>query len=307
MSTAGASLGQNALGIGMTVMAFSRVAESLRPAEERLFDDRFSRVLLPGVWQLLLLPGLRHALLALAERRGPGALGNLYCRTRYIDQALHSALERGVAQVVILGAGFDARPYRIPGAERAHVFELDLPPAQELKKARLQQALGTLPSHVTFVPIDFDRQSLGEVLTAAGYRAGASTFFIWEGVTQYITAGAVDATFHYIARTGAGNEVVFTYVDRGIIDGSARSATDERLVAGVRRGGMPWIFGLDPAEVEAYLAGHRLTFVEEAWAPTYQARYLEPRGRRMNVFAGERVVLARVATNQVDVERLRER
>ena len=291
------------LGTGMIVMALIRAIESYRPERERLFDDRFSRGLVPGLWKVLLLPGLRHALVALAEARGPGALGNLYCRTRYIDDALRNALDGGVGQVVILGAGFDARAYRISGIAKARVFELDLPTPQRLKQARLERILGALPDHVTFIPIDFDRQDIEREMATEGYRAGVETFFIWEGVTQYITARAVDATLRYVTRTApAGSGMVFTYIDRAIVGGTARSEADQTFVSAARRGGMPWIFGIAPSEVAEYLAERHLRLVEEVWAPHYQARYLKPRGRRMAVFEGERVVVARVVARDGELK-----
>lgn len=84
--------------------------------------------------------------------------------------------------------------------------------------------VGELPSHVTFIPIDFDRQDLVSVMTAAGFHSRLKTFFIWEGVTQYITEEAVDRTFRDMSGAAAGgSEVVFTYIHRGIIDGTART------------------------------------------------------------------------------------
>jgi methyltransferase (TIGR00027 family) len=275
-----------------------RATESCRPMGERLFDDPFTLRCLPPLWQgmvrLLCLPGLGPALFALRERMTPGAVGGLLCRTRYIDDALGRALEEHLDQVVILGAGFDTRPYRVPGVEDTVVFEVDHPVAQALKRTRLEHVLGGLPSHVTFVPIDFDRHRLGEAMGAAGFRPDGRTFFIWEGVTQYITGKAVDATLRYLSRSaGAGSKIVFTYIWQGIIDGSARSQVEERIVAFARRAGSPWIFGLEPVGIPAYLAERGLTVIEDVGAEEYRERYLEPVGRRINVFEGERMVLAR--------------
>ena len=194
-------------------LAFLRAVESYHREQERLFDDRFSRGLMPGLWKVFLLPGLRHAIVALTERVGPGFIGSLYCRTRYIDDALCNALGAGIAQVVILGAGFDARAYRISSMERVHVFELDLPATQRLKQKLLEKVVGKLPPHVSLVPIDFARQDIEGVITAAGFRKGIKTFFIWEGVTQYLAAEAVDKTFRYMCGAASeGNEIVFTYI-----------------------------------------------------------------------------------------------
>jgi methyltransferase (TIGR00027 family) len=278
-------------------LAFLRAVESYHPEQERLFDDHFSRGLMPGLWKIFLLPGLRHALVALTERVGPGFIGSLYCRTRYIDDALCDALKTGITQVVILGAGFDARAYRISDIEQIHVFELDLPATQRLKQKLLHKVVGKLPAHVSFAPIDFDRQDIEEVITAAGFRKGLKTFFIWEGVTQYLAAEAVNKAFRYMCAVArGGSEIVFTYIHQGIIDGTARSKADQKLVSSANRGGTPWIFGLAPSELAEYLNQRSLELVEEVWAPDFRTRYLKPCGRQINVFEGERVVLARIVS-----------
>lgn len=284
--------------IGLLVATVLRATESYRPEEKRLIEDRFGRDFLPPGWRLLLLPGVRHALIAATERRGPGALGMLLCRTRYIDDALCHVLEEELDQVVNLGVGFDTRAYRIPGIAQTRVFEVDQPVPLAWKQARLQRVLGAPPPHVAFVPIDFNEQRLEDALAAAGFRTGAKTFFIWEGVTQYITAEAVDITFRYVSRAAAtGSKIVFTYIHQGIIDGSARSETDEIFVSATQRGGMPWIFGIDPAELGGYLAARGLALGDHAGASEYRARYLNPLGRQMNVYEGERMALAQVADN----------
>ena len=281
--------------IGLLAATALRVTESYRPEGERILEDRFGRDFLPPVWRLLLLPGVRHALMAVTERRGPGALGMLLCRTRYIDDALCNALGEGLDQVVNLGVGFDTRAYRIAGIEQTHVFEVDQPAPLAWKQTRLQQVLGAPPPHVAFVPIDFNEQKLEDALAVAGFRAGAKTFFIWEGVTQYITAEAVDSVFRYVSRVSAlGSQIVFTYIQRGIIDGSDRSETDEVFVSATQSGGMPWVFGFDPAELAGYLAARGLALIDHAGASEYRARYLDPLGRQMNVYEGERMALAQV-------------
>ena len=278
-------------------LAFLRAVESYQPEHERLFDDRFSRGLMPGLWKVFLLPGLRHAIVALTELVGPGVIGSLYCRTCYIDDVLCDALRAGIAQVVILGAGFDARAYRITNIEQAHVFELDLPATQRFKQTLVEKMVGKLPAHVSFVPIDFDHQDIEDVMTAAGFRMGLKTFFIWEGVTQYLAAEAVDRTFRYMCGAAVGgSEIVFTYIDQSIIDGTARSKADQKIVSSAHRGGTPWIFGLSPSGLAEYLKQRDLELVEEVWAPDFRARYLKPHGRRINIVEGERVVLARIVS-----------
>lgn len=277
-------------------LAYLRAVESYRPKRERLFDDRFSRDLIPTSSKISLLPGFRHAIVAMMEANVPGLIGDLYCRTRYIDDALYNALRVGIQQIVILGAGFDARAYRISGIEQAHVFELDLPEPLHLKQTLVTKVLGKLPAHVAFVPVDFDRQDLEGVLAAAGFQKGLRTFFICEGVTQYITNEAVDRMFSTISGAAAeGSEIVFTYIHLGIIDGTARSYLDQKMLFAVSQTGTPWIFGFAPSKLAEYLLQRGLELVEDVGAADFQARYLKPLGRELFIYKGERAALARIA------------
>jgi len=236
------------------------------------------------------IPGL----FALGEQLTPDVMGGLLCRMRYIDDAPSGALEEGWGQVVIMGAGLDTRPYRVRGVETTQVVEIDHPAAQTLKKVCLRRALGGLPAHGLFIRVDLDRQCLDDAMRSSGFQPRERICFIWEGVTQYITAEAVDATLRTISRImGVETTIVFTYIWRGIIDGSARSQAEERIVASAHRLGLPWIFGLEPVDIRPYLAERGLLLVEDLGADEYRERYLASAGRRMNVFEGERIVLAR--------------
>jgi methyltransferase (TIGR00027 family) len=112
-------------------------------------------------------------------------------RSRYAEDELSKAIERGVAQYVILGAGLDSFAYRRRDlAEVIHVFEVDYPATQAWKQARLRTLGITLPSNLTFIPIDFEKQALADALRAGGYRAEKPAFFSWLGVTEYLTEEA---------------------------------------------------------------------------------------------------------------------
>jgi methyltransferase (TIGR00027 family) len=277
----------------------TRVIELYYPEDQRLFDDPFALKLLPFGWRLVFrlafLPGLRGQVLAMRERRMPGSLGGILCRTRYIDDVLKRSLAEGIDQVVILGAGFDSRPYRIAGMDRVRVFEVDLPGTAKLKKTRLEKVLGAVPENVTLVGLDFDRQNLGDSLSAAGFQKGKRTLFIWEGVTQYISAEAVDSTLRFVsAVSGVGSAIVFTYVRRGIIDGTDRPEWMGSMLSFASKVGSPMIFGLDQAELAPYLADRGLELQEDVGTADYQERYLEPIGRSLNVFDGERAAYAQV-------------
>jgi methyltransferase (TIGR00027 family) len=292
-------------------MALFRALETARPPAARLFDDAFAAHFLGVPFRLVLalarVPGGLAAISAMIERRWGGPFGSGVCRTRFIDDAFAAALARGIGQVVILGAGFDARAYRIPGIERTRVFEVDHPATQAVKRARLGRILCAPARHVTFVPVDFDRDRLGDAMVAAGLRSDAPTFLLWEGVTNYLTADAVDATLRWVSGTlAADSELLFTYVHRGILDDSVRFAGAEAGTATVRRAGEPFTFGLDPATISAYLAARGLELVEDVGAPEYRSRYLRPLGRDMKLWEFYRAARARIGGIRVRAARAEE-
>ena len=281
-------------------MALFRALESGRPVATRLFGDPFARGFLPSSLRLVervaRLPAIGGVIQWLINRWWPGPLGAGICRTRFIDDALRAALQLGIAQVLILGAGFDSRAYRIAGIERTRVFEVDHPATQAAKRERLTRMLAQRPGHVVFVAIDFNRQRLDDVLMAAGFQSQARTFVIWEGVTNYLTADAVDTTLRFLARAvPAGSRILFTYIHRGILDGSAHFAGAQESIVTVRRAGEPFTFGFDPAQLPAYVAERGLVLIEDVGAADYRRRYLEPLGRHDKVSEFYRAALVGIA------------
>ncbi len=279
-----------------------RARESYRSAASRLFED----VLAPGFLDRRFRWALRLSRLplvggivpwSLIDGHWSGSRGTVVVRTKYIDDALTAALRAGVEQVVILGAGFDSRAYRVPGIGRTRVFEVDHPNTQAEKKRTIARRLGRLPAHVEFVPIDFSTHTLDTVMPAAGFRARTRTFFICEGVTHYLSGADVDTLFRYVARSGApGSEMVFTYIHRTILEGTGTFVGAGKTLATVRRSGEPYTFGFDPAELPEYLATRDLVLIEDVGASTYRARYLDPLGRGDEPLSDfQRAALVRVA------------
>ncbi len=282
-------------GFGLEVATALRATEAFQPTTQRIYDAQFDYAVLHPLTRLLLLPGVRHVIIAALEKWAMGTPGMLLCRSRFIDDALAVALKEGAAQVVSFGAGFDTRAYRIPGIEKTQCFELDLPEPQRYKKSRLKKYFGALPGHVTYISIDFDRQDIAAELAAAGFQEGVMSFFVWEGVTQYITAEAVDDTLGVVGRAGPGSRIAFTYIVQGIIDGAARSVVDQRIMARVARRGMPWVFGLQPEKIDSWLANRGFRTLDRADAVEYRVRYAAPVGRDIAIYEGEQMVLAEVA------------
>jgi methyltransferase (TIGR00027 family) len=196
----------------------------------------------------------------------------VHARTRHIDQVFEEALKLGATQVVNLGAGLDSRAYRFPSLLRnVIVFELDLPATQEYKKQRVRAALGSLPPHVRYVPIDFAKQDLAAVLNAAGYDRTAKSMFVWEGVTFYIPEAAVDATLRFVSRNSArGSRIVFDYFLESSIKRPDQGAFRARLVTA----GEPMIFGIPDGQKCAFVAERGLRVVSDIGINDLRARYV---------------------------------
>ncbi|HZR43548.1 MAG TPA: SAM-dependent methyltransferase, partial [Ktedonobacteraceae bacterium] len=174
--------------------ATCRLIEQYQPERTRLFHDAVVKYLIGiPIRVLMQFASMRNLAIQQMDAITPGIYGVQISRTRFIDDAVQDALSQGIEQVVILGAGLDTRPYRLTGMEREEVkvFEVDLPSVQEDKKKKLQKHFGHLPQQVTFLPIDFDTQSLEAVFTGSTFNPDSPAIFVWEGVTQYLSEEAI--------------------------------------------------------------------------------------------------------------------
>ncbi len=198
-----------------------------------------------------------------------GLFDNVVLRTRRIDELLEGACGRGAGQVVLLGAGLDARAYRLDGLAGARVFEVDHPATQAAKRRRLA---GRAPKarDVRFVAIDFERERLADALDAAGFDRAGPSAWVWEGVTMYLSAAARGTTLDAVARLAAPeSELLVTYVRAADVRGSLRRV----LCAGASLVGEPVRGLLEAAELAGELGARGFRVLEdegsEAWARRY--------------------------------------
>jgi methyltransferase (TIGR00027 family) len=155
-------------------------------------------------------------------------------RSRIAEDALAAAVQRGVSQLVVLGAGLDTYAYRAPPSQDLRIFEVDHPATQAWKRERLIEAAIPLPAALTFVPIDFERETLADGLAAAGLDSTQQTFFTWLGVVPYLSDEAIFATLRTIAGLPGGAQVVFDYVNPAAsVADPERRAAHEALSARV--------------------------------------------------------------------------
>ena len=143
------------------------------------------------------------------------SIGRLFtaARTRVAEDALSEAVERGIRQIVILGAGLDTFALRNPhGARQIRIYEADHPATQAWKRQRLAEAQIALPPSLILLPVDFERDDVGERLVAAGFQQNSPAFFTWLGVVPYLTQDAIGRILDYMSSI-QNSEVVFDYVE----------------------------------------------------------------------------------------------
>lgn len=175
---------------------------------------------------------------ASAARRAEGDVSQrqlrlfIAVRTRFAEDALRTAFARGARQLVVLGAGLDTYAYRNPLGEELDIFEVDHPDTQDWKRRLLAEAAIPVPDNLTYVPVDFERETLEDGLTLEGFDPGKRTFFTWLGVVPYLTEEAVFSTLAFIAALPGGAQVVFDYGNPpGKVPAAAMESLERRVAA----------------------------------------------------------------------------
>jgi methyltransferase (TIGR00027 family) len=193
------------------MVAMFRAAADAGFTDVKGFSDPTAKHMLEGAWLRRLERAKSRRWLGQTLRYG----GNLLAlRTMVIDDAVRAGLARGAKQLVILGAGLDGRAFRMAELVGVHVFEVDHPATQALKRERASVLTKTC-AELTYVPVDFERDALQAALQAAGHRTDVPTVWVWEGVVMYLTLEALRATLAIIsARSAPQSTTIVQYNTR---------------------------------------------------------------------------------------------
>jgi methyltransferase (TIGR00027 family) len=186
------------------------------------------------------------------------SIGRLFtaARSRIAEDALSEALERGVRQIVILGAGLDTFALRSPYSARGiPIYEVDHPATQQWKRQRLAEAELALPPWLVFVPVDFERNDLGEGLARAGFQQNSPAFFSWLGVVPYLTQEAIISTLDYMASI-QNSEVVFDYMEPPQACSEEMRELLTQRTEQLEKVGERWSSRFEPAGMAAILHSH---------------------------------------------------
>lgn len=267
-ATAFKAVAQGLLSKTAVYVAAARAVGSKDP-KPQLRNPDYLAIKLLGPRERALLPELQLDALDLEFDRAMKPLGShivaiLTYRTKAFDAALLDAVQGGATQVVVLGAGFDSRAYRFQSQLRdVRFMEVDSGPTQAYKKQRLSEILEVIPPNVSFVPMDFTKDSLLEQLRTAGYSEQQKTFFLWEGVTYYLPESAVKETLRFVRdHSAAGSRIAFDYF--GASNPSINNPTHQYA-----RWGEPLLFGFPTDRAREYVQQEGLRVLSDTQGLEY--------------------------------------
>ena len=214
-------------------------------------------------------------------------------RSRYAEDCLSESLVRGVRQYVILGAGLDTFAYRQPAwSDALRIYEVDHPASQEWKRERLEEAKVSIPGNLIFAPIDFEITSLREGLTNARFDSRTPSFFSLLGVSQYLTAEALDSIFGFVQAQPQGSELVFEFIVPDDLMAGNEAGVFRAIASFAADRGEPWLTRLRPEELKSKLSAFGFSQVYHLSPQAAHERYFKGRGDDLAAWSGAQMMRA---------------
>lgn len=259
-------------------VALHRLRELARPESERICYDPYAIYFInPDILEFI--SNNRDMAMAEAERHDrflPGTVNSIVARVRYFDDFVKKSIDEGLEQLVILGAGYDTRAYRIEGLKKIKVFEVDHPNTQNLKTETIKKIFGSLPDHVVYVPVDLAAEDFGQKIQDTGYDQSKKTLFLMEGLLCYLPPKFVDEILSFIRmNSGKGSVILFDYFPESVVDGSCGLEVGRNLHSHLAEMGEPLQFGIKDGQVETFLVEGGFSRVQNVTAEEYKKMYFQ--------------------------------
>ncbi len=219
------------------------------------------------------------------ERLYPGIYNSSLAKVRYFDDFVRTSADKGLEQLVILGAGYDTKAYRFEKLkENVKVYEVDHPDTQSAKMEKIKQIFGSLPGHVVYVPVDFVTEDLGERLMQQGYNKSQKTLFVMEGLTCYIPSKTVDGILSFIVKNSAkGSAVIFDYFPESLVNGTCALEVGKNLRNFVEQYNESFQFGIKEGTVETFLTQRGFSQIKNVTGEDLKRAYFHGRNENMKV------------------------
>jgi methyltransferase (TIGR00027 family) len=257
-------------------IAMVRMTESKKPEDERICYDPYA---ISFISQDVLdfaskNPEEYRAFVARNESLVPGASNSIVARVRFFDDVVKSSINDGLKQLVIVGAGYDTRAYRIEGLDKIHAFEIDHPATQKIKINIIKQIFDSPPNHVTYIPSDLEIDEFGKKLLETKYDSSKETLFIMEGLLMYLSPETVDKILSFIVHNSVkGSSVLFDYIPSSVVDGTCELEAGENWQKGVTAAGEPFKFGISEGSIESFLTQRGFKMMRNMTSEDYKKTY----------------------------------
>ncbi|MFA0833035.1 MAG: SAM-dependent methyltransferase [Methanobacterium formicicum] len=268
-------------------IAMQRFAESSKGEDERICYDPYAiHFIRPEIIEF----GKKHPeeakeLIENTERLFPGLSSSIMSRVRYFDDFVKKSVADGLKQLVILGAGYDTRAYRIEELkEDVNIFEMDHPNTQGYKIETIKEIFGSIPENVIYVPVDFEKEKISEKLVENGFISSKKTLFILEGLVMYIPPESVAEIFSFITENSAkGSMVIFDYYPQSVVDGTSRLEVGQNIRNHLLKIGEPLQFGIEEEEIENFLKEFGFSSIENVTSEDYKKAYFQGKNEKRDV------------------------
>ena len=253
---------------------FSRACATREKDERFHGPDYMAEIFLPAFAKIILnVPVLRKAFMS--KIAPSGIYEYVLARTKLLDEIFLDGLANRVYQIVLLGAGMDTRALRFASKNQGtKIIELDIEKTQHPKIEILNRKQVVLPNELVFASIDFNRQSLSDVLMDAGYQKDQQSLFLWEGVAMYLNSDAVDGTLTFIRESSQkGSRVVFDYIFASVLRQENKFYGEQEIFDTVSQAGEGWTFGIEEGEIAEYLTERGFRIVSHYTPAELEERY----------------------------------
>ncbi|VVB71853.1 Leucine carboxyl methyltransferase [uncultured archaeon] len=257
-------------------VAILRAYESQKPAGERICYDPYAiHFVSPGILEWAACnPDKAMALQEMSDRLFPGLDNFVITRVRYFDDFVTRSIDAGLEQLIILGAGYDSRAYRIEELKKITTFEVDHPVTQAVKIEKVKSIFGSLQDHVVFVPVNLGAEDLGRRLLERGYKPSKKSLFLMEGLSYFLPPHVVDEILLFIAKnSGKGSSLILDYYPKSVIDGSYELDIVKNIHSLLAQLGEPLQFGIEDGTVEAFLAQRGFSQIQNATSEDFKKAY----------------------------------
>lgn len=271
-------------------IAFHRVIESAKAEKERICYDPYAiQFIGPELLKFLEATACNYpeakAKMDEMNRLFPGTQNSIVARVRYFDDYLKACLDEGIEQVVILGAGYDTRAYRIEGLkEKVKVFEVDYEATQKVKMDKIKKIFDSLPTHVVYVNADVGTEELFKQLMEHEYDRHKKTLFSMEGLIYYIPPESVDTLLSSIVQnSGRGSKIIFDYFPLSVVKGTCELEVGKRIHERVKQSGEPFKFGVKEGTVEKFLSKRGFSQIQNVTSEDYKKAYFHGKNQNREV------------------------